>query len=115
MEAPGAKTATHKLLAFDGEIDLHRLPDVKRVLLAAIEQRPSKLMLDLSKLSYVDSSGIAAFLEAMQSVESYGGRFYLVAVQEPVMTIFETSKLDEVFRIVPSVDAAEAAEDGRSA
>jgi anti-anti-sigma regulatory factor len=45
----------------------------------------------------------------MQSVEFYGGKFYLVAVQEIVRAIFETSKLNEVFRIVPSVDAAEAA------
>ncbi len=104
----GPKTAAHKLIAFDGEIDLHRLPDIKRVLLAATEQRPAKLLLDLSKLTYIDSSGIAAFLETMQAVEAYGGRFYLVALQEPVMTIFETSKLDEVFRIMPSVDAAEA-------
>ncbi len=102
------KTSAHKLIALEGEIDLHRSPDVKRELQAAMAGKPSKLMVDLSKVTYIDSSGLAALLEGMQGVEFYGGKFYLVSVQEIVRAIFETSKLNEVFRIVPSVDAAEA-------
>ena len=103
------KTSAHKLIELEGEIDLHRTPDVQRELQVAIAEKPAKLMLDLSKVTYIDSSGLATLLEAMQGVEFYGGKFYLVAVQEMLRAIFETSKLNEVFRIVPSVDAAEAA------
>jgi anti-sigma B factor antagonist len=103
------KTSAHKLIALEGEIDLHRTPDVKRELEAAIAEKPAKLMVDLSKVTYIDSSGLATLLEGMQGVEFYGGKFYLVALQETIRPIFETSKLDEVFRIVSSVDAAEAA------
>lgn len=103
------KTSAHKLIELEGEIDLHRSPDVKRDLQAAIAVRPAKVMVDLSKVTYIDSSGLAALLEGMQGVEFYGGKFYLVSVQETLRVIFETSKLDEVFRIVSSVDAAEAA------
>jgi len=103
------KTSAHKLIELEGEIDLHRSPDVKLELQAAIAEKPAKLMIDLSKVTYIDSSGLATLLEGMQGVEFYGGKFYLVAVQEIVRAIFQTSKLDEVFRIVASVDAAEAA------
>jgi anti-sigma B factor antagonist len=103
------KTSAHKLIQLEGEIDLHRSTDVKHELQTAIAEKPAKLMVDLSKVTYIDSSGLAALLEGMQGVEFYGGKFYLVSVQEMVRAIFETSKLDEVFRIVPSVDAAEAA------
>ncbi len=103
------KTSAHKLIELEGEIDLHRSPDIKQQLQAAIAEKPAKLMIDLSKVTYIDSSGLATLLEGMQGVEFYGGKFYLVAVQEMLRAIFETSKLDEVFRIVASVDAAEAA------
>jgi|SRR5579862_2978085 len=103
------KTSAHKLIKLEGEIDLHRSPDVRRELQGAIAERPAKVMIDLSKVTYMDSSGLAVLLEGMQGVESYGGKLYLVAVQEMLRAIFETSKLDEVFRIVPSIDAAEAA------
>ena len=103
------KTSAHKLIELEGEIDLHRSPDVKQQLQAAIAEKPAKLMIDLSKVTYIDSSGLATLLEGMQGVEFSGGKFYLVAVQEMLRAIFETSKLDEVFRIVASVDAAEAA------
>lgn len=104
------KTSAHKLIELEGEIDLHRSPDVKRDLQAAMAGKPAKLMVDLSKVTYIDSSGLAALLEGMQGVESYGGRFYLVAMNQVVAAIFEVSKLNEVFRIVPSVDAAELAD-----
>jgi anti-sigma B factor antagonist len=103
------KTSAHKLIELEGEIDLHRSPDVRRELREAIAAKPAKIIIDLSKVTFIDSSGLAVLLEGMQGVESYGGKFYLVAIQEMLRPIFETSKLDEVFRIVPSVDAAEAA------
>jgi anti-sigma B factor antagonist len=103
------KTSAHKLIELEGEIDLHRSPDVKHELQLAIAGKPAKLMVDLSKVTYLDSSGLAVLLEGMQGAEFYGGKFYLVAVQEMLRPIFETSKLDEVFRMVSSVDAAEAA------
>jgi anti-anti-sigma regulatory factor len=42
----------------------------------------------------------------MRDVEEYGGRFALAGVQENVLSIFETSRLDKVFLIYPHVDAA---------
>jgi anti-anti-sigma factor len=45
----------------------------------------------------------------MQKVEAYGGKFALASLQETVRSIFEISRLDQVFRIFPDVDAALAA------
>jgi anti-sigma B factor antagonist len=104
------KTSAHKLIHLEGEIDLHCSTAVKQELQTAIEGKPAKLMVDLSKVTYIDSSGLAALLEGMQGVEFYGGKFYLVAMNEALHAIFEISKLHEVFRVVPSVDAAEAAD-----
>src|SRR3954463_14083863 len=102
-------TSAHKLIKLDGEIDLHRSPEVRNELREVIAAAPAKVLIDLSSVPYIDSSGLAVLLEGMQGVEAYGGKLYLVAMHKDLQPIFETSKLNEVFRIVDSVDAAEAA------
>ena len=97
------------VLPLEGEIDLHVSPTVTASLNIMIEKKPKQLVVDLSRVTYIDSAGLAAFIEGMQKVEGYGGRFALAGLQETVRSIFEISRLDQVFRIFPDVDAALAA------
>jgi anti-sigma B factor antagonist len=97
------------VLPLEGEIDLHVSPRVAAALGAMIERRPERLVVDLSAVSYIDSSGLAVLIEAMQNVEAYGGKFVLAGLQEKVRPIFEMARLDQVFIIFPHVDAALAA------
>ncbi len=97
------------VLPLEGEIDLHVSPRVAAALGAMIDQRPERLVVDLSAVSYIDSSGLAVLIEGMQNVEAYGGKFVLAGLQEKVRPIFEMARLDQVFIIFPHVDAALAA------
>jgi anti-sigma B factor antagonist len=97
------------VLPLEGEIDLHVSPRVTAALGAMIEQKPERLVVDLSKVSYIDSSGLAVLIEGMQNVEAYGGKFVLAGLQDKVRPIFEMARLDQVFIIFPHVDAALAA------
>jgi anti-sigma B factor antagonist len=56
-------------------------------------------VIDLSKVSYIDSSGLAVLIDGMQKVEAYRGKLYVVGMQKAVRIIFEMSRLDQVFRI----------------
>jgi anti-anti-sigma factor len=94
------------ILPLEGEIDLHVSPRVSQKLAEIIQQKPSRVVVDLSRVTYIDSSGLAALIQGMRDVEDYGGRFALAGVQENVLSIFETSRLDKVFLIYPHVDAA---------
>lgn len=96
----------HRILALKGEIDFHRVWKITAQLSDAIKERPEKLVLDLANLSYIDSSGLAALIEALRKVRAYGGMLYLVGMRDDVRTIFEISRLDQVFPIFQ--DAAEA-------
>lgn len=98
------------VLPLEGEIDLHVSPRVAESLRALTDKKPKRLVVDLSQVSYIDSSGLAVLIEGMQKVESYGGRFFLAGLQENVRPIFEIARLDQVFAIFPHVDAALAAE-----
>jgi anti-sigma B factor antagonist len=90
-----------EVLALEGEIDLHESPGVIARINPLIARKLPRIHLDLSGVSYVDSSGLAAFIDAMQRVQEYGGEFALVAMRESVRKIFEISRLDQIFRIYP--------------
>ncbi len=97
------------VLPLNGEIDLHVSPAVTQSLNAMTEKKPERIVIDLSRATYIDSSGLAALILAMQKVEAYGGRFFLTGLHETMRSIFETSRLDQVFQIFPDVDTALAA------
>ena len=94
------------VLPLEGDIDLHVSPAVRESLNAMIKKKPKRIVIDLSRVTYIDSAGIAVLILAMQEVEAYGGKFFLAGVQETLRSIFETSRLDRTFRIFPDVDAA---------
>jgi anti-sigma B factor antagonist len=97
------------VLPLEGEIDLHISPNVTASLNLMIEKKPGQLIVDLSRVTYIDSSGLAALIEGMQNVEEYGGKFALAGLPDTIRTVFEIARLDQVFQIFPDVDAALAA------
>jgi anti-sigma B factor antagonist len=97
------------VLPLNGEIDLHISPEVAESLRTMIAEKPKHLVVDLTKVTYLDSSGLAVLIEGMQKVQQYGGKFGLAGVQEGVKHVFDIARLDQVFEIYPDVDAALAA------
>src|SRR5438094_2095291 len=107
--APALRQDRANVLAIEGDIDLHISPAITESLNAMIRKKPERIVIDLSRATYIDSAGVAALILAMQEVEAYGGTFLLSGLQETLRSIFEISGLDRTFRIFPDVDAALAA------
>src|SRR6266581_3684545 len=107
--APALHQPRPNVLPLEGDIDLHVSPVVTEALNAMIKKKPERIVIDLSRATYIDSAGVAALMLAMQDVEAYGGKFFLSGVQETIRLILETSGLDRIFWIFPDVDAALAA------
>jgi anti-sigma B factor antagonist len=89
------------ILALEGDIDLHRSPEVKETLEPLIAQKVPRILLDFSKVSYIDSSGLATMIETLQRVQNYGGKFAMFGLRESVRTVFEIARLDQIFRLFP--------------
>ena len=89
-----------------GALDLHVSPEMRASLRALIDQKPKRLVVDLSNVPYVDSSGLAVLIGAMQSLEHEGGIFMLAGAQDAVRLILESARLDQYFLLFPTVDAA---------
>src|ERR1700732_197528 len=92
---PPAGKDRPNVLPLEGEIDLHISPNVTAALNMMIEKKPKRLIVDLSRVTYIDSSGLAALIEGMQNVEEYGGKFALAGLPDTIRTVFEIARLDQ--------------------
>jgi anti-sigma B factor antagonist len=91
------------VVAFTGEVDLESSPAAREILLKCLEST-SKVIVDLSEVSYIDSSGVASLVEALQAAKKNGSQFALAAVSEPTRRVLELARLDKVFTLYDSVD-----------
>ena len=98
-----------RIFQIEGELDMNSAPMVRAQLAAAIAQKAPRLLLDLSALTYIDSSGLALFIESLQRIQDYGGRLVLFGLRDSVRRIFEIARLDQVFQLFPTQEAALAA------
>lgn len=89
-----------------GEIDLARSPDLRERLRSEIDRGVRRLVIDLSGVPYMDSSGVATLVEALQLSRKAGCRLLLAGLPAKVRSIFAISRLDTVFQIVDSIDEA---------
>ena len=90
-----------------GEVDLSWSQQVRRAVLDALGTSAA-VAVDLAKVSYIDSSGIAALVEGFQSARGKGQRFVLVEVSDAVLAVLRLARLDKVFTIHRSLDEAGA-------
>jgi len=95
-----------KIIALSGEIDMYSSPLLREKLLNLIKRKVPILIVDFKGVSYIDSSGIATFVEGLKGMKSYGGRLQFFGIPQGIMEIFSFSKLDRVFEIYGNIDDA---------
>ncbi len=93
------------IVVFKGEIDLDSSPAARKILLKYFETT-GNVIVDLSGVTYIDSSGVASLVEALQAAKKNGSQFSLAAVSEPTRRVLELARLDKVFTLYDSVDEA---------
>jgi anti-sigma B factor antagonist len=98
-----------EVLELRGDIDLNEKPKVAAQLEPLIERQITGIVIDLSQVPYVDSSGLAIFIDALQRVQQYGGKLALAGLQDNVRLVFQISRLDKVFPIFADSQSALAA------
>jgi len=95
-----------KVMALSGEIDMYSSPALREEMMGLINKRVTPLLVDFKGVPYIDSSGIATFVEGLKCMMSYGGRLKLIGLLEGVREIFRFSKLDKVFEIYGTIEDA---------
>jgi anti-sigma B factor antagonist len=90
----------------EGDIDLSRSPSLRLTLREAQGMKPQRVVVDLSGVDYMDSSGVATLVEALQIARRQDTRMVLCGMKDRVRSIFEIARLDTVFTIVSTRDEA---------
>lgn len=100
------REAQQTVVQLEGEIDLRSSPDLRSTLLELIDRAPGRVIVDLSGIAYMDSSGVGTLVEMKRRLERNGGRLILAALQPRVRSVFEITRLDKFFTIADSVEEA---------
>jgi anti-sigma B factor antagonist len=87
-----------------GDLDMSSSPQVRNILLPIFKKKVSHLIVDLSEVPYIDSSGIATFVETLQLARKGEVRFSLAGACRTVESIFDLAYLKSVFEMAPDVN-----------
>ena len=97
------------IVSVAGDIDYNCSPTLRMGLKQQLDQNPERLIIDLADVSYMDSSGVATLVEALQMQTKRQKKLVLCNLQDRVRGIFEIARLDMVFTIVADLGAAKTA------
>ena len=105
-----SESEPQNVLPLHGEIDLNVSPQIATTFNELVRAKVPRVVVDLTNVTYIDSSGLAVLIVGMQQVKEYGGKFALVGLQTDVRSILETARLDQFFSTYRHVDDALAAD-----
>jgi anti-sigma B factor antagonist len=91
------------IVVLKGDVDLESSPAAREILLKSVDGA-GRVLVDLSSVTYIDSSGVASLVEALQAAKRNGGKFALVAASDPTRRVLELARLDKVFTMYATVD-----------
>ncbi len=103
---------TH-VIAVTGEIHVSTAPEFSRRLNSAIARGKTAVVLDLTGVEFIDSTGLSVLLNGLRRVTRQRGRMAIVCTNPTVLRLFEITRLDSTFDIHATLeDALETARGG---
>jgi anti-anti-sigma factor len=92
------------IVRLDGQLDLLSTTAVKQHLLQTINNGDVWLVVDMSRVSFVDSSGLAALISGLKAARMAGGGMHIASPGEEVQNILEFTRIDRVMPISPTLE-----------
>lgn len=103
------------VVSIKGEIDVYSAPQLKEALTGLLEADASAVVVDLTDVGFLDSTGLGALVAARTSATDSDVRLPIVSDRDRILKLFRITGLDGVFEIYPTVDAAVSALSGSQA
>jgi anti-sigma B factor antagonist len=106
MQVKRERSGDAVVVSVGGSVDIYSSPELRGELKVALEAKAPRLVVDLGEVSFVDSSGLATLIEALQKVQAYGGKLVLCNLTPKVLGVFQLANLDHIFQIRDTREAA---------
>ncbi|HEX2903414.1 MAG TPA: STAS domain-containing protein [Jatrophihabitans sp.] len=97
---------SHEIVEVRGEVDVHSAAQLRDRLIEVIDAGHPSVVVDLSWLQFIDSTGLGALVAALNHANAAGVKFRLVCTTDRLLKVFRITGLHEVFEIHPTVDQA---------
>ena len=82
-----------------GELDLYSAPELKERLAGLIDSGKSRVVVDLSRATFIDSTTLGILVGAVKQLRSADGALALVVTQPSIAKVFETTGLDRLLAL----------------
>ena len=100
MEVNARSAGKTVIIDVRGKVDLFSSPQMRSAILEALQGKGiAQVAVNLSEVTYIDSSGIATLVEALQLARSRRCRFVLFGLRQAAREVLELARLDKIFHI----------------
>ncbi len=103
MDAKSFQQGSVTVVQISGEINISTSPELRKLF---EKEALKKIVVDLEKVTYIDSSGLATLVEILKRTKNQGGSLGLSGMSDKVKSLFEITKLDKLFKIFQSQEEA---------
>ena len=94
------------ILDLEGEIHLYNVQEFKNKVQELMDASNYNILINLEKVTYIDSSGIGALISTLSKLKKYHGSLKLVHVYASIKRVFELTKLTSFFEIYENEEDA---------
>ena len=101
-----ALAADTHVIAVGGELDMSAAPDLRSTIHDALDDGAVTLVVDLSEVTFIDSTGIGTLMAAQHRLKEIGGSLELVCTEPNVLRVFEIVGLNRQLSIHPTTESA---------
>ena len=100
MHIATRQQGTSTLVDVQGDIDLYNSPEVRKIILEELkEKKVPRLIVNLTGVRYIDSSGVASLVEGLKVSRTMSSRFMLYGLSPAAREVLELSRLIRVFEV----------------
>ena len=98
MKISSRRVDTATILDVSGNIDMSNSPEVRKVLLREIREN-GVVVVNLTRVGYIDSSGVASLVEGLKASRESGSRFILFGLNDSAREVLKISRLLKLFEV----------------
>jgi anti-sigma B factor antagonist len=107
MDINHRKSGSMNIFTLSGSLDIYTAVELKQYFESIVKEKDNEAVIDLEKVSYVDSSGIGMLIKIMNYVKALNGKFYLTNMKPPLEKVFKVAGLSSYFSFIGDRDFAE--------
>jgi len=89
-----------------GEIDIYNSSNIKELIMKKVDDGENKIIINLARVNYIDSSGIGTFISCNSLLAKYKGALIIENVNDSIQKIFRLTQLDSILYIAKNGEEA---------